>query len=180
MLDDLMARRAAAIAGAWFDRILDEYPPETARFLREQSDPFANPVGSALREETAAIVDALVRRSEGEAVERSLDRVIRVRAVQELSAGQAVGFLFHLKDLIRDELADVEMTPADFAELRDLDVRIDRIVLMAFDVFATCREQVYSIRIEEIRNRSLKMMERLNEWRSRRDGATASDAPELT
>ena len=44
----------------WFDRIVDGYPAETARFLRDQSDPFANPVGAALRDELAPIFDAIL------------------------------------------------------------------------------------------------------------------------
>ena len=39
----------------------------------------------------------------------------------------------------------------------------------AFDVYAACREQVHEIRVSSIRNLSLKHIERLNEWRARRD-----------
>jgi hypothetical protein len=48
--------------------------------------------------------------------------------------------------------------------------------LVAFDVYSRCREQVFEIRVREIRNRSLKVMERLNAWREQRAGASTPDA----
>ena len=69
----------------WFDRIVDGYPAETAQFLRDQSDPFANPVGAALREELTPIFDAILDDRDPSEVEPALDRIVRVRALQELS-----------------------------------------------------------------------------------------------
>ena len=57
---NLSQNERAKMVARWFDLIVDGYPAETARFLREQSDPFANPVGAGLREELAPILDAVV------------------------------------------------------------------------------------------------------------------------
>jgi hypothetical protein len=54
--------------------------------------------------------------------------------------------------------------------------RVDGVLLTAFNVFSRCREQVYDIRVKEIRNRSLKVMERLNSWREERAGGPPSNA----
>lgn len=154
----------------WFDRIVDGYPAETARFLRDQSDPFANPVGAALRDELAPIFDAILDDRDPSEVEPSLDRIVRVRALQEMSPSKAVSFVLELKEIF-DEVAD-----GASGEAKPIfDSRVDQMLLTAFNVFSRCREQVYDIRVKEVRNRSLKVMERLNSWREERAGGPPSN-----
>ena len=62
------------------------------------------------------------------------------------------------------------------AELARLDRWVEGLLLVAFDVFARCREQIFDIRVLEIRNRSLKVVERLNAWRERRGEAVVEPA----
>jgi hypothetical protein len=42
-------------------------------------------------------------------------------------------------------------------------------VLHAFDIYMSCREQMWEIRMREIRNQSVGIMERVAEWRERRE-----------
>jgi hypothetical protein len=179
MIDELITARRAEIARRWFERIASGYPAETAHFLRRQDDPFANTVGASLRAGADALVEALGRQAGEAEIAEALDRIVRVRAVQEMTPGQAVGIVFELRDVIRDVLADVAEAEVSEESLRELDQRIDRLALAAFDVYVACREQVFEIRVNEIRNRSLKTMERLNEWRSRRDAAGEAAVPEV-
>jgi hypothetical protein len=155
----------------WFDCIVNGYPAETARFLREQSDPFANPVGAALREELAPILDGILDDRDPVEVEPALDRIVRVRALQDMSPSEAVFFVLILKDVF-DEVTDGATGDAK----RRFDSRVDGMLLTAFNVYNRCREQVYDIRVKEIRNRSLKVMERLNSWREERAGGPPSNA----
>lgn len=161
----------AAIVKRWYDSIIDRYPAETAAFLRNQSDPFANPVGAALREELGPIVDAVCDESDPSEVASSLDRLIRVRALQDLTPAEAVGFVLTLKTVIAEVVEEDDPSVA-----RHIDRAVDDMLLAAFDVYSRCREQVFKIRVNEIRNRSLKMMERLNSWREQRVGSVSSDA----
>lgn len=154
----------------WFDRIVDGYPAETARFLREQSDPFANPVGAGLRDELAPILDAILEDRDPTEVEPALDRIVRVRALQDMSPSAAVSFVLELKAVF-SEVAD----GATGEVASSFDSRVDRMLMTAFDVFSRCREQVYDIRVKEVRNRSLKVMERLNSWREERAGRPPSN-----
>ena len=159
------------ILARWYDRIVDGYPAETARFLREQSDPFANPVGAALREELAPILDGILDDRDPTDVEQALDRIVRVRSLQDMSPSEAVSFVLILKSVF-DEVADGATGDAK----RHFDSRVDGMLLTTFNVFSRCREQVYDIRVKEIRNRSLKVMERLNSWREERAGGPRSNA----
>ena len=159
------------IVRRWFDTTVDRYPAETAKFLRVQADPFANPVGAALREELAPILDVLLDEDDMASVEPSLDRIVRVRALQDMSPADAVSFVLILKEIFPEVVGATTRADRDAFEQR-----VDGLLLTAFNVFSRCREQVYEIRVKEIRNRSLKVMERLNSWREQRAGGSASDA----
>jgi hypothetical protein len=159
------------IGKRWFDVIVDRYPAETARFLRDQGDPFANPVGAALREELTPILNEVLDGGEFASVESCLDRIVRVRALQDMSPADAVSFVLTLKEVFPEVVGSASPT-----DRQEFDTRVDRLLLTAFNVYSRCREQLYDIRVKEIRNRSLKVMERLNSWRERRVGGPASDA----
>ena len=92
--------------------------------------------------------------------------MIRIRAVQDLSPAEAVGFVFDLKPIVRKILGP-EPAPAAKDEI-DLEEKIDRLALAAFDVYMKCREQMWSIRAREIRHQSLGILERMQAWRERR------------
>jgi hypothetical protein len=173
MLQDVLVRERAAIVAEWYERVLAGYPDEAAGFLRSQSDRFANPVGAGLREALGPLYDGLVEGVGCEQLAASLDTVIRVRAVQEMAPSRAVGFLLELKPIIERRLTVA--SDDERRELRQFEERIDRLVLAAFDVYTGCREQVCEIRVRAIRDRSLTMIERLNQWRARGHGSGGSD-----
>ena len=162
MLARELAIHRESILDRWIGSVMDAYPDETVKFLKKEGDPFSNPVGAGLREGLADIVDGLADDAGDEVLEPALDRVIRVRAVQDFSAAAAVGFVFDLKQIVREAL------DPSIESLYEFDQRIDRLGLQAFDVYMRCREQVWAIRAKEIRNQSLGILERMQEWREKR------------
>jgi hypothetical protein len=168
-LCNLVSRHRAAVLADWLERIFAGYPPETARFLRTNKDPFGNPVGTALRDELGTVLDGAVGVVDDERLRSALDRIVRIRAVQDFMPSAAVGFLLDLKPILRQLVEDAGVTARD--ELDRIDRLVDRVVVMGFDVYAGCRERVFEIRVRSIRDLSLKQIERLNEWRIRRGGA---------
>lgn len=178
VLDELVSSHRAAIVSDWFESIVAAYPDETARFLRQSKEPFGNPVGTALREELGTILDGALGRVSDDQLLSSLDRIIRVRAVQEFSAAAAVGFVFDLKPILNRLVESTDTATPDLD--RRVDRSVDRLALMAFDVYTTCREQIAEIRIRSIRDLSAKQIERLNEWRGRKDREPAADDAEWT
>ena len=169
MLSEEMARTRDAILDRWIGSVVAGYPEETAKFLREQPDRFANPVGASLREGLAELLDGVLRQTATADLEPALDRVIRVRAVQDLSPAAAVGFVFDLKRLLREELGET----SDHApqELSVFENSIDRLALLAFEVYVSCREQVWAIRNAEVKNLSVGIMERVAAWRAQRENS---------
>jgi len=167
MIDREIAEYRDEILERWVEYVFGSYPEETGKFLRSKSDRFANPVGAGLREGLAELLDGVLSGAEPNELTSALDRVIRVRAVQEFTPSAAVGFVFELKDVVRDVTRDLGAEAV--TALDALDRRIESLGLCAFDVYMSCREQMWSIRAQEIRNQSVGIMERVAEWRELRE-----------
>lgn len=152
-LSDQLRAESSAIAERWLADTLACYS-DAARLAFRQEDPFANPVGHALRTGTRAAVEALIAGRSPSEIAACLDEIIKIRAVQAFTPSQAVGFVFLLKEIkkeIRGQnyLADsskIGLTP--FAEL---DRQVDQIALAVFDIYMRYRDQVCDLRINEIK-----------------------------
>jgi hypothetical protein len=160
---ELLQKNQEAIVRRWFEDVLAMYSQNASGTFGSQKDPFANPVGHSLRQGTRRIFEALLEGADSEEIRQSLDAIVKVRAVQQFSPSQAVGFVFLLKEAMRTELATEAADPKFAAELAEIERRIDHIALAAFDVFVRHREQVYELRVNEVKRRVswvLKKMEK--------------------
>ncbi len=138
-----------SILEQWIAGTIQSYPGATVPFLSRTDDPFRNPVGHALRESLTALFEQLQGNMDTERIVRALDAIIRIRAVQDFTASQAVEFVFLLRPLLREVAPQPDPVPLG-ASLHD---RIDRLALMAFDQYMRCREQLADIRTNEARRR---------------------------
>jgi len=163
MLADLLQKEKATVVKKWFDHVVASYPEDTSRFLKSEKNPFANPVGSAIREGIEGMVDALLADAPVSSLHPFLDKLLRIRAVQEFTPSQAISFVFHLKQVVRDVLKKDLRTPKVLEEVADFESRIDRLSLLAFDHFVSCREEVFELRVQELkrhRDSAVRMLER--------------------
>jgi hypothetical protein len=161
-LKNLLSEKKKSILERWFDLILTTYPPETLQFLKSQKDRFANPVGSTIFQGIEGIFDQILQENEAERISTFLDNVIRIRAVQNFTASEAVVFIFHLKKIIRDELKD-KITKKDISEeLLALESTIDDLALLSFDIFMKCREKVYELKANEVKNMTYSLLKKAN------------------
>jgi len=159
-LKNLLLKNRAAILDRWFRLIIETYPSETSKFLKSQKDRFANPVGAAISEGIEGLYEHLL--GEGDLVEVSsfLDRIIRIRAIQDFSPSQAVAFVFSLKKAIREQLENEIRDNPVADELLAVESRIDDLILLSFDIYMNCREKIYEIKANEARNRTFTLLER--------------------
>ncbi len=172
-----LRERKNAILEAWLARTLQAYPEHTSRFLGRDRDPFRNPVGHTLREAFPVLLDAVLGGADSVRLTAGLDRIVRIRAVQDFTAGQAVAFVFLLKPVLREALhfplhppishlggEDTQGVPGEGANPRDalaiLESRIDELALLAFDLFMRCRERIYEIKANEARRRVSVLLKR--------------------
>ena len=160
-LQSLMRDRKAAIARRWLDRTLQTYPADTAAILRREKDQFANPVGHTLTAGTKALVETLLEGGAPDELRDHLTPVLKVRSVQDFTPGQAVSFIFLLKGAVREELADDLRSVEAAEQLEEFDRRVDRLCLLAFDVFSQSRERLHQIHVNDVKRRVSGVMRRL-------------------
>jgi RsbT co-antagonist protein rsbRD N-terminal domain len=166
-LKELMIQRQSALCGRWLDALLADYGAETAAKWRREKDPFANPVGHTFRIGAPQLIEAISSDGElGAAAAAALEPIIRIRSIQDLAPSRAVSFVYMLRDVIRVELASELAQGAHDAELSVIERRIERLALLAFDVYVRCRDQVFRLRQEELK-RSVAML--LRRWHGNDD-----------
>jgi len=159
-LEKILAKNKAAIAKQWFNLAAQTYAVDTAQFLKSKTDPFANPVGSAMMTGLDGILDQLIHTMDSQTLKSYLDSIIRIRAVQNFSPSQATAFILSLKKVLRKYFAKELQDSRLAAEFIEFESRIDQICLMAFDIYMQCREKVYQISANETRNRTFRAFER--------------------
>jgi hypothetical protein len=176
MLVDLLNKRKKLVLQKWFDAVLKTYPADGRKFLGDQRNRFRNPVGASLYEGIDGLYQRLLDGTDLESDEfaQLLDRIVRIRAVQEFSPSQALGFLFPLKNVIREVVQAEAPEKGIGEELVALERRIDQLVLLSFDKYMECRERLFEIRIREIKASTCRTWERI--CRKYGDPATWSDA----
>jgi hypothetical protein len=158
-LAGLLESKRKAILGEWIQVVIKSYPAATGDLLGKQKDPFRNPVGHAISEGLGRVFDEIRASMDTDELLSALDVIIRIRSIQDFTPSEAVSFVFGLKTIIRMAIAADARTDAMSAELANLDSRIDRVALLAFEKYTACREKLYEIKVSEIRKR---MIERLH------------------
>jgi len=153
-----LAQKKSAILGRWLSTIYESYPPETAIFLRKEKNRFDNPAGYRISEGLEGLYGALLQEMERDEILTWLDEIIRIRALQNFAPSQALAFIFLLKTVIRQELADEIRQENLAAELLDLESRIDGLALLGFDVYTKRREKIYEIKADEAKRRVSGLM----------------------
>ena len=176
-LKDLLVQQRAAILEDWLQRILESYPADASRFLRKELDCFQNPVGSTISREIEFLYDSLLGDLAPEHVAEHLDPVVRIRAVQDFSPAEAIGFIFLLKRVVRQQLeGEIRQNRAE-SQLLDFESRIDDLALQAFNLYVQCREQIYQLRAKEIKNQTYTLLERAT--RVKQEPLCGVDEPSL-
>lgn len=158
---ELLIKHKSAILEDWLKAVLETYPPETARFLRQSKDAFGNPVGATIKTETEHIFDELLAgKPQGQELNKFLDRIIRIRAVQDFTPDHALSFIFQLKHSVRRRLGkEIEEQGLRDDLLRYEDM-VDNLMLLGFAIYMSCREQIYDLKAKEMRNLYAKVLER--------------------
>jgi len=153
-----LAAKKQEILKSWFEATVDSYPAETARFLKHQKDPFANPVGQTTYQSLDALVDALTTGSGREVMTKALDPILRIRAVQTFTPSMATSFVFSLKQILRKHLSGDD--PDAGVDMNDLDQQIDEMAMAAFDIYVACREKIYELKATESRKQFFGSLKR--------------------
>jgi len=160
-LRELLIERRTALCERWLEAVLGEYGEITAARWRKERDRFANPIGHALSDGLPELLDAVAcGREPGERALSALEGIVRIRSVQDLPPSRAVGFVYLLRRVIREELAAELAKGAHAAALAEIEERVERLALVAFDMYVELREQMYRLRQEELRRSVASILRR--------------------
>lgn len=161
-LENLLADKRSRVIKAWRELIFGTYPDDSQRFLRKEKDQFANPVGGVISREIETLYDEITTSCDTDRISSCLDNIIRIRAVQDFRPSQAVAFVLQLKNILREVIGDEISLHGLSSEFQNFENRIDEIALLAFDIYSSCRQKIYDVRVNEIKNQLGRLLERAN------------------
>lgn len=161
---DKVKEQKSVLLQKWIDNFYASYPLGSTGFVRTSTDKFTNPIGVITQSNLSILYDAVL----GEDIDKdtfvaALTEVVQLRAIQQMSPSQAVGPIVQLKSLLKDHVFYVLCKDTkDCDEIISLteqyivvEARIDSLLVMALDMYAAQREQIYTLRVEEVkRNQS--------------------------
>jgi hypothetical protein len=161
-LNGLLLDKRSSIIKKWRDLVISTYPIDTQRFLKREKDRFSNPVGQTIAEDLEILYDQLIKDNDIDQISRSLDNIVRIRAVQDFKPSAAVGFVLALKRLIRKEIGVDTGQGETKDDMEALEERIEAAALLAFDIYAGCKKKLYELRVIEATNQVSSLLERAN------------------
>ena len=163
MLKNILKQNRSEIIQKWFDLIIKSYPADSTNFFKQTDNRFGNPVGYTISQGIETLYDTLLDDNNDEdKLYSSLENIIKIRAVQDFSASQAVDFVFLLKKVIREYVDTDSSEKRVIGELLELESEIDKLALCSFDVYMKCREKIYEIRVNETKRKMFKLLEKIN------------------
>ncbi|MFP4428491.1 MAG: RsbRD N-terminal domain-containing protein [Desulfovermiculus sp.] len=157
---NLLEKKRKKIVQAWFQGVVDTYPPKTSEFLSSQKDQFANPIGANLARDLDLIFGELLREQSTDALPSAVDGIVRVRAVQDFPPSAAVGCFLMLKRIIRQSVG-AQIREQNLArELAAFDDKVDQLMLVAFESYMKCRETIWELKAKEAQHRTKNLLRR--------------------
>ncbi|MEH0018861.1 MAG: RsbRD N-terminal domain-containing protein [Desulfobacter sp.] len=151
-MEQTIKKRLGQILETWFRATIDTYPPQSARILGKDANRFDNPVGAVTRESLEDVLHLITGEFDRERLEKALDPVIRIRAVQAFDPADAVGFIFALKTIGEKFI--------DEADRKKFDRVVDEIALAGFNRLMKCKEDIFLLKAAESKRRIHKAFER--------------------
>lgn len=161
-LAEILSKERSALVKRWQDAVLDTYPADSRQFFKKEKDKFANPVGSIIGQELEALFDAFVAGTQREKVVSCLENILRVRAVQDFTPSRAVAFVLSLKEIVRERIQAKGLGNGIGEGLKAFDADVDALLLLAFDVYSRCRQRLFELRVNEVRNQVGRLLQRAN------------------
>lgn len=146
-MNNSLSKEWAYMVDASRDVILEQWLERSLALFPEKMG-YDTPVAEALAEALGKVLSGLERNSDG--FRDALDDVTRILAVQNFLPSKAISIFFEPKKM----LCEMMMKPA-FAERMTQEVqssfslRIDELVLQAFDSYMHHREQIAQLKVEE-------------------------------
>jgi hypothetical protein len=160
---DWLSQHRKDIVRQWIRRTMAAYPAASRAVFERNRNQFANPLPHILSTGIERLFDALTDGAGPDEVALAMDGIVRLKAVQDFAPSQALSFVFELKAIIKEQLGSELNSPEVFNAFLVMEQDIDRMASIAFDLYTACREKLFEIRTNEIRNQTHMLIRRVNE-----------------
>ncbi|EGO65207.1 RsbRD N-terminal domain-containing protein [Acetonema longum] len=152
-LREWLKKNRDALLKDWLICCFEVYPTGTAGFMRGSAGSFANPVGSRTCQSIATLYDGLVENVDTEKLRDSLDLILRIRAVQDVKPSQAIAFIPGLRHILQSNLITAKNAGVIQQDWPAAELWLERLILLAFDVYQACRENLHQIQLAALTKR---------------------------
>ena len=159
-LRDILVKERVNLLNGWYNLILQTYSPDSKIFLEKSNNAFANPLGHNIMVFIEGVLEELLNNMVQERIALLLNNIIRIRAVQDTEPSEAVSLMLLLKQALREATKGYIKGDQLFRELLAFEDTIDRLTLLSFDIFMKCREDIFNLRINEIRRSTFMLTKR--------------------
>jgi hypothetical protein len=149
-LNQQLQEKKQSILAKWQHYVLNSDESHQMLIADKNKGRFSNPAAYVSGKNTDKIFDCLINVDENMDIITPLHDICRLRAVQDVKPSQALQFIPMLKQIIRDELSESQKSKFE-KEIWDLEKHIDKISLLAFDIYVECKNKINEIRIDEIK-----------------------------
>lgn len=150
-LKELLELRRSDILNDWKKKTLNaEEKNKFSKSILKMDNPFINPVGVNVSEALSGLYESLLNQRDGAA--DMLDDILRIRAVQEITPGESIRFLIQFKEIVENHIPELKKDMNLKLELAEFYFRVDELMLQGFDIYMQCREQLWNIKMDEIKN----------------------------
>ena len=164
-LADWLSQKKQEIVREWIRATMEAYPAEALNILKKNNNRFANPLPHIISTNIERLFEDLLLGIDSERTSPILAEIVKVRAVQDFPPSKALHFIFDLKKILekmQNEKAKADDKPHP-GQLSDFIKEIDELAMLAFDIYVQCKEKLYEIRANEIRNQTHMLIRRVNE-----------------
>ena len=158
IIEDILKNNKKEILKECFSKIISTYPKEANELMLNQKDGFANPVGKNIfagLEEILKEIESGLKQGLSEAgkkrIHSSLEKIIKIRAIQNFSPSQAIIFILFIKNIINDLVLKNSKPNEIIKELLLFHSFIDELYLMSFDIYVQKREKIFDIKVNEVK-----------------------------
>lgn len=155
---NILKKYKEEIITEWVEAVFATYPLETTGFLRTKTDPFTNPVAHMTKEAAEVLFNALAGDDvEVADIKNSLDRFMKLRAVQKFAPSQNLSIFYLMKPILRKKILAETLEHNQLDAFLEMESKIDTLALLAFDLYANARETLAEARIGEIRKQHAQL-----------------------
>ncbi len=140
----------------WLNEFLKHHGIDSVAVSRTVDDKFLNPAGHIIKATTNSLFKAIMGEDiEQEKILKDMQELMRLQAIQQLSPAQALFPLIAIKEHLYDigkELFSHSSNKIAFEQYKEMTGRVDTLMLMAFDIYTQDKEDLFRIRIKEVKN----------------------------